>query len=142
MTAERMLASTSARFCDAGATVATLGVALAMLALAVLLFGDARHVRAWPWGLVAALGMAAAWYRFRLVFDAGVFADTAAGDDDGTVDERLAGFDAALAKLAPSGPVTARTLQERARGARRLVICAASVTAAQFAIAVVAALTP
>ena len=135
-----MLASTTGRFCEAGATVATLGVALAMLALVVLLFGDVRDVRAWPWGLVAALGIAAAWYRFRLVLDAGVFADVAAGDE-GAVDERLAAFDAALATLAPSRPATTRTLLERARGARRLVVRAIGVTAAQFAVAMIAALT-
>src|SRR5688572_3884915 len=96
---ERMMAATAGRFCAAGATLANVSLGLATLGFAMLLFGSGRGFDAWPWWLVAALGGAGAWYRFRLVFDAGVFADLAALDD-GAVGARMAAFDATLQMLA------------------------------------------
>jgi len=137
---ERMMASTAGRFCAAGATIANVSLGLSVLALAVLLFGNARGFGAWLWGLVAALGGAGAWYRFRLVFDAGVFADIASIDDRAIV-ARLAAFDSTLQVLAgrPREASATRTLPDRVRGARRLVARVASITVAQASIALLAA---
>lgn len=141
MSDERMMASTAGRFCAAGATLANISLGLAMLGFVVLLFGNVRGLEAWPWGLVAALGLAGAWYRFRLVFDAGVFADFAALDDGG-VAVRMAAFDATLRVLAGQsrGASAMRSLPDRVRGARRLVARAASVAAAQSFVALAATL--
>jgi hypothetical protein len=138
---ERMMASTAGRFCAAGATIASVCLALALLALVVLVFGNARGFAPWLWGLVAAMGSAGAWYRFRLVFDAGVFADIAS-IGDGAVAARLAAFDSALQGLAgrARGESETRTLPDRVRGARRLVARLASITVAQALIALLAAL--
>jgi hypothetical protein len=140
---DRMLASTAGRFCTAGATITHVSLGLAMLALVVLAFGGSASPRAWGWGLVAALGIPGAWYRFRLAFDAGVFADVAARDE-GAVAARLAAFDAALDVLSghPRKVVATGALPERVRGARRLVVRAASVTLAQALVALLAALAP
>jgi len=136
-----MLASTAARFCAAGASIANVSLALAMLALVALLFGNPRGAEAWCWWLVASSGGAGAWYRFRLGFDAGVFADIAAGSDS-TVDARIAAFDSALLVIAGRSREAsgARTLSDRVLGARRLVMRAASVTAAQAAVALFVAM--
>lgn len=137
---ERMLASTTARWCSAGALVAAVSVALAIVALVALVIPTTATSSRWPWWIVAALGVPGTVYAFRLAFDAGVFRDLAVPAQAGDADRRLAAFDAALATLLGGTPRSrpVRALPARVRGASRLVVQAAIAAAIQFGVALFA----
>jgi hypothetical protein len=137
---QRMLALTASRWCAAGTGLAAVSLALAVFALAVLTFGSARGFAPWLWWLVAVLGGAGAWYRFRLAFDAKTFGDIAGRDADSGVSVRATAFDAALAALRATSPLPSRPLAERARGAHALVVRAGAIAVVQSIAALLAVL--
>ena len=138
MTADdRAIACTAAHFCGAAQAFAIASLALTLLALLVL--GLATPHSAWAWWIVALPGAVAPWYAFRIAFDARLFAAFARADD-AHVAREAADFDAALARILGRDRVVPRALDERARGARRLVARLVVVTALQFAAALFAAL--
>ena len=133
---DRTIALAGARMCAAAAPLTAASVALAIVAFAALAFVDQLQRAAWSWWIVALLGAPALWYGFRLRFDAGVFGDLAASAD---VDAGAREFDAALATMSGGTVAAPRALDERARGARRLVARLVAIAALQFAVALVAA---
>ena len=136
---ERMLALTAARWCSAGATLAWLSLAISAAAFAALAFDRAHGAAAWALWIAAALGGIGAWYRFRLLFDAGVFGDIAGPEGDEGISSRAAAFDASLAALlGRDARAASRPLAERARGAHRLVARAGAIVVMQLAAALFA----
>jgi len=131
------LARSTARLLQSASPLLPAGLALALLALAALLLTDGY--RGWLLWLAALLALPALWTAVRIRFDARLFLDLA--DGSGEPVERLRNLDGALAALGLRAAAEGepRSLADRARGARRLVLRQLAIVAAQFALALAAA---
>lgn len=137
---DRALCAATARLLQASARISAWGLALAVVAMAVLTLSG-RALALVPWlgfALAALLGLPERYLAFRLRLDAGLFNDLA--------EEKIASFSAldhALQRLglrkAPGEP---RTLEHRVLGARQLLQRHAALVACQSFFFVLALLTP
>jgi hypothetical protein len=119
--ADRALCAATARLLRAARVAGAWGLALSVIAIAVLaLTGRSLPMlSATIFGAVALAGMLERYFTFRLYFDAGLFGDLASG----TI-ASLGDLDSALQRLglrpAADRP---RALEDRVAGARRLLQC-------------------
>ena len=116
---DRTLCAVTARLLQAASVLASWGLAMSVLATAVLVFaGSALPILSVVgFGAVALLGVLERYLAFRLYFDAGLFKDLAS-----SISAPLEALDSALQRL---GLRTAsglpRPLEERVAGARQLL---------------------
>jgi hypothetical protein len=137
---EAAIARVTARLLEVGLAALIGSAALTLVALVVLASGPPGPRVGWTWWLIALLGVPALWIGLQIRFDARLFADLARSPwrDDETMAERLASLDEALAALglvrAPDHGAP-RSMAERVRGARALLLRQIAVLALQLALA-------
>jgi hypothetical protein len=137
MNGDEALARSTARLLQSASPLLPAGLALSLLALAALLLTDGY--RGWLLWLAALLAVPALWTAMRIRFDARLFLDFA--DGAGEPIELLRALDRSLASLGLRAAAEGepRSLADRARGARTLVLRQLAIVAAQFALALAAA---
>ena len=114
-------------------------VAAGQLMLAALAPDLTAPARAWGWWGIAAAGVPACWYAWRVRFDQGLFEDLATSMRCRRCrpETSLADLDAALAALglAATDLLGARPLADRVRGARGLLVRQGAIAVAQILVA-------